>query len=74
MSRDDVLLVVQKERRYYIFHANASYDLDNPENLIQPDSKFTYSRSKALVLAHDKQKKLDTEYGVREFKVLEKYI
>ena len=70
MSRDDVLLVVQKERRYYVPHANASYEWEEPEKLIQPESKFTYSRARALVLAHNKQKKLDTEYGVREVVVV----
>jgi hypothetical protein len=72
MSRDDVLLVIQKKKNtqyiYYVLHANASWHwcTDEWDTLITPESKYTYSRARALVIAHNKQKKLDTEYGVVE--------
>ncbi len=72
MSRDDVLLVLHKKKDnrpiYYVFHANADLYWHGEEwnALILNTSKYTYSRAKALILAHNKQKKLDTEYGVVE--------
>lgn len=72
MSRDDVLLVIKRRENkhyiYYVFHANASiyWHAEEWNALILKSSKFTYSRSKALILAHNKQKKLNTEYGVVE--------
>lgn len=72
MSRDDVILVVRKSLNkrhiYYVFHANATLHWEDEEwnSLILNNSKFTFSRGKALILAHNKQKKLQTEYGVRE--------
>jgi hypothetical protein len=72
MSRDDVILVVRRPLNrnyvYYVFHANATLYWEGEEwnALILNSSKFTYSRSKALILAHNKQKKIHTEYGVRE--------
>jgi hypothetical protein len=72
MSRDDVLLVLHKKRNnrsiYYVFHANADLYWHGEEwnALVLNTSKYTYSRAKALILAHNKQKKLDTEYGVVE--------
>jgi len=68
MSRDDVLLVIKKQRKYYVLHTSASWHWCSEEyiNLITPESKYTYSRPRALVIAHNKQKKMDTEYGVVE--------
>ena len=68
MSRDDVLLVAHRQSVYYVLYANASWDWDSGEweKLIKPESPYTYSRAKALLIAHNKQKKLNTEYGVRE--------
>ena len=72
MSRDDVLLVLHKKMDnrsiYYVFHANADLYWHGEEwnALVLNTSKYTYSRAKALILAHNKQKKLKTEYGVVE--------
>ena len=72
MSRDDVILVIRKKKDnrpiYYVFHTNADLYWHGEEwnALILNTSKYTYSRAKALILAHDKQKKLNTEYGVVE--------
>jgi hypothetical protein len=72
MSRDDVILVARKtlnhKRIYYVFHANATdhWEDDNWECFITPEAKYTYSRAIALITAHDLQKNLLTEYGVRE--------
>jgi len=72
MSRDDVILVIRKQKNkkyiYYVFHTNASlhWHGENCNSLILDNSKYTYSRAKALILAHNKQRKLNTEYGVVE--------
>ena len=74
MRRDDVVLVIRKKKEntsipiYYVFHANASLYWHGEEwnALILRSSKYTYSRASALILAHNKQKKLRTEYGVIE--------
>ena len=72
MSRDDVILVVRKilnqQRIYYVFHANATdhWEDDSWGCFITDKTKYTYSRAYALVLAHNLQKKIQTEYGVRE--------
>jgi len=72
MSRDDVILVVRrtlnKKYVYHVFHANATLYWEGEEwnALILNSSKFTYSRSKSLILAHNMQKRIQTEYGVRE--------
>ena len=68
MSRDDVLLIIKKKKKYYVLHANASFHWcsDEWDTLITPESKYTYSRARALIIAHNKQKKMDTEYGVVE--------
>lgn len=72
MSRGDVLLVLHKKKNgcpiYYIFHADADLYWHGEEwnALILKSSKYTYSRATALIMAHNKQKKLKTEYGVIE--------
>ena len=68
MSRNDILWVIKKQKKYYVLYVCADLDDDEVDCLINPQTKYTYSRSTALILAHDKQKKLGTEYGVRERK------
>lgn len=66
MSRNDILVIVKKQKKYYVLHVCADLDSDEIDKLITIKTPFTYSRSTALILAHNKQKKLETEYGVRE--------
>ena len=75
MSRNNLILVVSKRdgtsgrRRYHVaFCENADTQWDYEYAVfITTAYKFTYSRAKALVRAHNMQRRLDTEYGVREF-------
>lgn len=68
MSADDVILVIRKTSKYYVVHANATdhWESDNWGCFVTPDAKFTRSRAKALIIAHDMQKNINSEYGVRE--------
>lgn len=69
MSKNDVILVAKYKNMYYVIYLDCA-DLDfiqYAKNKIESSElKYTYSRSKGLLIAHNKQKKLDTEYGVRE--------
>ena len=65
MSRDNIIVVLNKINKYYVFYVD-SCDCGFYDNLIKPSSKYTFSRGKALIRAHNLQKKLNTEYGVRE--------
>ena len=77
MSRNNVIVVAcdkrQKRFKYYVL-ANICADNDWDLNAVKFridrfDLKWTYSRSKALCRGHNIQKKIDTEYGVRELDV-----
>lgn len=77
MSRNNLILVVKDKRHnkewYYVFanldadcHWNARY----VKKLINNKTfRRTKSRATALVLAHNKQKRMNTEYGVREMTI-----
>ena len=79
MSRNNLIIVVNdkrglKEWFYVIINANA----DNDWNYVfckkkiremRKEGKRTGHRSTALLLAHDIDNKIKTEYGVREFTI-----
>ena len=73
MSRNNAILVVEdrrfgKKRKYYVFqdvNADEDWILFASEN-INENTKRTNDRARALVLAHNIQRKMDTEYGVCE--------
>tara|TARA_B100001989_G_scaffold16637_1_gene10261 strand:+ start:688 stop:933 length:246 start_codon:yes stop_codon:yes gene_type:complete len=79
MSRNNLIIVVNdkrglKEWFYVIINANA----DNEWNYkffkkkiqeMRKEGKRTRQRSTALLLAHDIDNKIKTEYGVREFTI-----
>lgn len=67
-----VILVLNKtsnnKKIYYVVHADVDTH-ESSENwgaFITSDSFCTYSRAIALITAHDMQKALQTEFGVRE--------
>ena len=64
----DVMLVVKDNKRYYVLHCDAyvHWYRKNWYDLIGHDTPYTFSRAKALVVAHNKQRKSNTAYGVRE--------
>lgn len=77
MSRNNFIVVLRDKRFtkewYYVFsNLNADNDWNYKyfkkmiRNSIQQGRKRTSSRGIALMLAHDIQKKIKTEYGVNE--------
>lgn len=64
----DVVLVVKDEKYYYVLHCDAikHWYGGQWDDLINDDTPYTYSRTKALIIAHNKQRKLNTLFGVRE--------
>ena len=70
MSPNNLILVAHTARRSYVL---PGLDADTQWNkeyasaeVLKPDRKYCYKRSRALLLAHDIQNRLQTEYGVRE--------
>ena len=73
MSRNDVVVVARHRGKFYVLgplNADEQWNVDYVRTLLST-SKFTRERGKALVIAHDMQGKLGTEYGVRELRVPE---
>lgn len=73
MSRDNVIAVAKYKYKYYVlsnlnmenqFNKNYIKDLLNFNNC-----KFTKDRGKALIIGHNIQKKLNSEYGVIEINI-----
>lgn len=76
MSRNNIILVANVKLNnvvyYYVFVldcADEDYNTFCAKKIKERMHKRTRSRTTALVLAHDKQKEIDTEYGVHEIQV-----
>lgn len=77
MSRNNLILVicvvVNKKRRFFVVpdtNADTEWSAEFAHNHVgRPTSRYTFSRAKALLYAHDLQRKSNTEYGVREMYV-----
>ena len=79
MSRDNFIAVAKQvnsnNNKYYYYvipNLNAETQF-NKEYILQyilsNNSKYTTNRGKALCIARDIQKKIDTEYGVNEIDI-----
>ena len=71
MSRNDLIAVVRHEHLYYVLaNLNADEQWSRTyciEQIVAGLSHKGYvSRARALIVAHNLQKRFDTEYGVRE--------
>ena len=71
MSRNNLILVIYDKYRkiYYVVqdvNADTEWSVEGATYLVQKGTKFTRDRGRALILAHDIDRKLQTEYGVRE--------
>ena len=73
MSRDNVIAVVKYKYKYYVL---ANLNMENQFNkdyikqlLDSKNCKFTKDRGKALIIGHNIQKKIATEYGVQEIDI-----
>ena len=73
MSRDNVIAVVKYKRKYYVLsdlNMENQFDEDYIKNLVLNNNlKYTYNRGKALIIGHNAQKNINTEYGVRELNI-----
>ena len=76
MSKNDVIIVARLRKRFYVLgplNADTQWCAGAILQIIESTSlKYTRNRSKALVLAHDLQKKKETEHGVWELLVRKK--
>ena len=74
MSKNNLIIVAKDARvkdniKYYVFHdVNADNEWNSKfiKEQMENTSKYTRNRGKALIMAHNIQRKIDTEYGVRE--------
>ena len=69
MSRNDVTLVVEHRGRYYVLArvcADTQWNEEYARARTARMSRSTRHRARALVLAHDIDRRLQSEYGVRE--------
>lgn len=76
MSRNNIILVANVKLKnikyYYVFVlecADEDFNTFCANKIKEQTQKRTRSRTTALILAHDKQREIDTEYGVHEFQV-----
>ena len=73
MSRDNVIAVAKYKYKYYVL-ANLNMEIQYNKDYIKQildstNCKFTKDRGKALIIGHNMQKKINTEYGVREIDI-----
>ena len=73
MSRDNFIAVAKYKYKYYVL---ANLNMENQYNkdyikqiLDSTNCKFTKDRGKALIIGHNIQKKINTEYGVQEIDI-----
>lgn len=73
MSRDNVIAVAKYKYKYYVLpdlNIEVQFDPDYIKNiLINSEKKYTRDRGKALIIAHNIQKKMNCEYGVIEIDI-----
>ena len=73
MSRDNVIAVAKYKYKYYVLpdlNMEVQFDPDYIKNiLLNSEKKYTHDRGKALIIAHNIQKKMNCEYGVIEIDV-----
>lgn len=71
MSRNDIILVVVYRGTYRVVHVDADVAGEDGFALshVRSCDWFTRSRARALIRAHDVQKRVNSEYGVREVHV-----
>lgn len=73
MSRDNVIAVVKYKKKYYVLsdlNIENQFDEDYIKNLLLNNNlKYTYNRGKALIIGHNIQNNINTEYGVKELNI-----
>ncbi len=70
MSRDNVIAVAKYKYKYYVLpnlNMENQFNIDYIKQMLDSKNcKFTRDRGKALIIGHNIQKKINTEYGVNE--------
>ena len=71
MSKNDVMLVVKKGRRFFVINRPCNADTEWTNGFCDQwasddEHRFTYDRGRALCMAHTLQRKEQCEYGVWE--------
>lgn len=70
MSKNNLILVVHFAGRHYVVQnvdADSDWNVEfAKQHIHRPDARWSRTRADALVLAHNIQNAIDTEYGVRE--------
>tara|TARA_B110000014_G_C20106228_1_gene581767 strand:+ start:27 stop:251 length:225 start_codon:yes stop_codon:yes gene_type:complete len=73
MSRDNVIAVAKYKYKYYVLpnlNMENQFNIDYIKQMLDSKNcKFTRDRGKALIIGHNIQKKIDTEYGVNEINI-----
>ena len=73
MSRDNVIAVAKYKYKYYVLpdlNIEVQFDPEYIKNiLLNSEKKYTRDRGKALIIAHNIQKKMNCEYGVIEIDI-----
>ena len=73
MSHDNVIAVAKYKYKYYVLpdlNIEVQFDPDYIKNiLLNSEKKYTRDRGKALIIAHNIQKKMNCEYGVIEIDI-----
>tara|TARA_Y100001980_G_C14257224_1_gene100066 strand:- start:163 stop:387 length:225 start_codon:yes stop_codon:yes gene_type:complete len=73
MSRDNVIAVAKYKYKYYVLpnlNMENQFNIDYIKQMLDSKNcKFTRDRGKALIIGHNIQKKIDTEYGVNEIDI-----
>lgn len=71
MSRNNIIIVAKYRGKYYVIPnlcAEIPIGFDSYDfyikSFIKQESKFTKDLGKALIIAHRKQARINTEYGV----------
>ena len=73
MSRNNLILVVSVKGRYYVIPdvcADTEWNVRYAYGVLK-GRRYMRDRGKALILAHDMQRRQQTEYGVRELRIYE---
>lgn len=73
MSRDNVIAVAKYKYKYYVLpnlNMENQFNIDYIKQMLDSKNcKFTRDRGKALIIGHNIQKKINTEYGVNEINI-----
>ena len=63
----ECVVIGKSDKKYYVFATDdSSVTKDNWTSFVEAEQKFTYQRAKALAIAHNLHKRIQTRNGVWE--------